>query len=291
MDINRVDRPFFVVGVDHSGTTILYRMLARHPELAWFSQYSLRNGDVRGRTRVPFNGWINRTGRRLTGFTWRKKERWLRPEPREGITIWRSLIPRDYEIRSESDCTPELAERLRAVVRSDLRDWRLERMLIKSPYLSRCVQVLDRAFPDALYLHIVRDGRAVALSNRDRIGEERGLQPREALMESALYWSETVDYLEECAERIGARFRTVRYEDLCQDVHAYVEEALRFAGLEPEGAQLEGVPSTLVPTNDRWLRSCSLDERDLLDRVLGSTLWRWGYQTFGSPLAAAIRRA
>ena len=280
MAIDRVDRPFFVVGVDHSGTTILYRMLARHPELAWFSQYSLRNGVLPGRAWVPLNGWINRVGRRLTGFTWRKKERWVRPEPKEGIAIWRRLIPRDYEIRDESDCTAELAERLRAVVLSDLRDWGLERILIKSPYLTRCVLLLDRAFPDALYLHIVRDGRAVALSNRERIGRERGLGPRDALVEAALYWSETLGYIEECADRMGARFRTIRYEEFCEDVHAFVEDAFRYAGLDPEGARLEGVPRTLVPTNDRWLRSCSLDERGLLDNMLGPTLCRWGYDTF-----------
>ena len=39
-----VTRAIFVVGVEHSGTTILYRMLARHPDLAWLSHYSMRDG-------------------------------------------------------------------------------------------------------------------------------------------------------------------------------------------------------------------------------------------------------
>lgn len=30
-------RVTFVLGVAHSGTTVLYRLLGRHPELGWFS--------------------------------------------------------------------------------------------------------------------------------------------------------------------------------------------------------------------------------------------------------------
>ena len=47
-------RAIFVVGVEHSGTTILYRMLARHPDLAWLSHYSMRDGEIPNRCRVPF---------------------------------------------------------------------------------------------------------------------------------------------------------------------------------------------------------------------------------------------
>jgi len=48
-----------------------------------FSQYSLRDGSMPGRARVPLNVWINRTGRRLAGHTWRKELRFVRPEPTE----------------------------------------------------------------------------------------------------------------------------------------------------------------------------------------------------------------
>ena len=45
--------PVFVFGADHSGTTILYRMLAYHPDLTWLSQFSLRRGEIPGRRRRP----------------------------------------------------------------------------------------------------------------------------------------------------------------------------------------------------------------------------------------------
>lgn len=288
--MNKVDRPTFVVGVDHSGTTILYRMLARHPDLAWFSQYSLRDGTLPGRARVPLNGWINRTGRRLSGFTWRKDLRVVRPEPRECFGIWRRLIPRGDALLYASDCTDEKAERVRSALAAELRAWHLRRMLIKTPYLTRAVLLLNHIFPDAHFVHIVRDGRAVALSNQERIAKEGELAPRDALRKSARYWVETLDYLDECAEHLGSRLTTVRYEDFCQDVHASVAAAFEFCGLDPSEARLDGVPRTLTPTNDRWLNECSAEDRELLDQELGETLPRWGYEPFNRAVRRTTKR-
>jgi hypothetical protein len=45
--------PIFILGAGHSGTTILYKMLSMHPDVAWFSQFSQRDGNVRGRFSIP----------------------------------------------------------------------------------------------------------------------------------------------------------------------------------------------------------------------------------------------
>ena len=37
-----IDRPIFILGNIRSGTTILYNLLATHPEVCWFSNYSDR---------------------------------------------------------------------------------------------------------------------------------------------------------------------------------------------------------------------------------------------------------
>jgi len=33
-----IKKPIFIVGVPRSGTTLLYTLLAQHPELGWFSK-------------------------------------------------------------------------------------------------------------------------------------------------------------------------------------------------------------------------------------------------------------
>ena len=277
--MTEIDRPIFIVGVDHSGTTILYNMMARHPELAWFSQYSLRGGDLPGRMRVPFHGLVNRVGRAAFDFTWRKKNRLLLPEPREGAGIWRRLVPRIEGFLDESDYTDEIADRVRRAFRSELDAWGLERMLVKIPYLTRAMALLDRIFPDALYIHIVRDGRAVSLSNRDRY-MERGHGPFEALRVSARRWVETLDYIEGMEEDLGPRLMTLHYEHFCDDVHGWLQRCIRFSGLSPEHMDLDPIPRALHPTNEKWLSKCPPSEREMLDEVLTPKLRKWGYEPF-----------
>jgi hypothetical protein len=280
-----IDRPVFIVGVDHSGTTILYRMMARHPELAWFSQYSLRGGELPGRRRVPLHAWVNRAGRSMFRFRWQKETPGYLPTPREGAGIWRKLIPRTDGFLHDSDYDEEIAARARSAIRTELDAWRRERMLVKIPYLTRAMQLMDRIFEDALFIHIVRDGRAVALSNQKRFENgERG--PVEALRTSARTWVETLDYVEEMHGRLGARLMTMRYEEFCTDVRGGLREAFRFSQVDPHAVDMDDLPNILRPTNDKWLAGCSPSDRELLDQELGETLQRWGY-----PLFAAVREA
>jgi hypothetical protein len=286
-----IDRPVFIVGVDHSGTTILYRMMARHPELAWFSQYSLRGGELAGRRRMPLHAWVNRMGRSLFRFRWQKETPGYFPTPREGAGIWRKLIPRTDGFLYDSDYDEEMAARARDAVRIELAAWRRDRMLVKIPYLTRAMQLVDRIFDGALFIHIVRDGRAVALSNRKRF-EVEGRTFTEALRTSARTWVETLDYVEGMNARLGARLMTMRYEDLCADVHEGLREAFRFSQVDPDPMDLDidDLPRTLHPTNDNWLTGCSPSDRELLDHDLGGTLKRWGYPRFAEESSARTRR-
>lgn len=265
-----IDRPVFVVGVDHSGTSILYRMLAHHPDLAWFSQYSMRDGEIPARVRVPFGGLINRWARRAVGFTWKKQQKWdsLFPQPIEGSAIWGHLIERRDGFIDAAEYSDELAARARSVIHAELRAWHLDRMLVKQPYLTRAIELLDRIFPDAYFLHIVRDGRAVALSNRERF-VRRGLGPEEALRESAALWVRTLAYVDRVARALGPhRLMLLRYEDFCEDVHDNVLRTLRFCDLDPSRMPLDELPPTLTPTNSRWLSGCSEVDQRILDDEL-----------------------
>lgn len=98
---------------------------------------------------------------------------------------------------------------LRAVFEQFAHTKGFERWGDKTPEYCRHLPVLDELFPHAQYIHIVRDGRDVAVSNF-----KAAFGPKNVL-EAALTWSEQV----KTTERFGAalpsgRFRTVRYEDL-----------------------------------------------------------------------------
>src|SRR4029453_16254041 len=102
--VSRGDSPIFVVGVAHSGTTILHRMLPSHPALPWFSQFSLRSGEIRGRSRIPGAGLMDRRLRSIPHRWQKQKPRFRRPpltpRPGETRTIWADLINHGREFAS-----------------------------------------------------------------------------------------------------------------------------------------------------------------------------------------------
>ena len=99
----------FVLGTAHSGTTILYNMLSLHSDLSWFSQFSQRDGKVKGRIRIPFHALMNRFLRSKFTHDWRKvgggnlsKKRdlgfYLIPKPGEMSSVWKSIEDRNKKI-------------------------------------------------------------------------------------------------------------------------------------------------------------------------------------------------
>ena len=173
--------PVFVFGVDHSGTTILYRMLAYHPDLTWFSQFSLRGGEIPGRRRRLIADRLDSGLRRLP-HPWRKEEtgliRMVIPCPGEEGDVWRYLLGGRVHGRGSYSL------QLDVVQRAEQR----RRVLAKRTAFHRHLGLLRTAFPRARFVHIVRDGRPVALSLRakDLARSRRGAEAMRGDLGAAL---------------------------------------------------------------------------------------------------------
>jgi len=56
----------FIVGNPLSGSSMLYRLLSYHRDLAWFSQWTLRDGSTGPeRKKIPFARVLDKEGRRF----------------------------------------------------------------------------------------------------------------------------------------------------------------------------------------------------------------------------------
>src|SRR5690554_5553188 len=100
---------FLVFGAQHSGTTLLLKFLAMHPDLAWFSQWSQRDGRFPERRRIFGARPVDRMLRRFFRFSWEKVDRvglqrYLPADPGEEETIWRPLVlgPESIEERARA---------------------------------------------------------------------------------------------------------------------------------------------------------------------------------------------
>ena len=242
----------------------------------------MRGGEIPNRPRVPFYSPINRLGTKLLRTSWRKDFgifTMVVPNPDEGQQIWNYLLPNTKKFLTEDDYTEALAQRIVSFCEQECRSWRKRRLLVKLPRLSRAVLLLNRVFPNANFIHIIRDGKAVALSNEHKFARSPLGRPL-ALRESAEYWKETIFHLQSAGEKIGDRFEIIKYESLCQDVRGVVSSIMKSTGLTETDTVLEELPATLSITNERQYERCSSESMRLLNDILQPTLAEHGYSPF-----------
>lgn len=173
------------------------------------------------------------------------------------------------------------------------------------------VALLARLFPEARFIHIIRDGRDVALSLTDLWFARQGVG------EAALFWRRRVRAGRTAGRRLDpSRYREVRYEDLIADPQSVVADLCAFADLAFEPGMLEffergdevvartGKPQLhqgllLPPTSGLrdWSSQMGEDDLVMFESLAGDLLSELGYHRArpnGSPgvrMRAARARA
>lgn len=270
------------MGVEHSGTTILHKMLGQHPDVCWFSQFSMRGGEIPTRRRLPFYRQINSVGRRLYPPSWKKVfgiTTKLFPVPMEPHKIWDYLLPNEKQFFDENDYDEAAAERMRKIVNLACTYWKKNVHVIKLPRLTRATRLLAKVFPDAYFVYIIRDGKAVALSNKEKF-MWRGGTPDDALKRSAEFWKDVVTYFKGSEDSIRGRLITVRYNEFCMDVRGHLRNILDFIGIPTDDQFFEQFPERLEVTNKRHFSDCTPEEKKIINDAIGDTLVEFGYKKF-----------
>jgi LPS sulfotransferase NodH len=112
----------------------------------------------------------------------------------------------------------------------------------KTPMYMQHVSLLERLFPDALFVHLIRDGRDAALSflqMPEGIVTRTWAHPRSAAG-FACQWRTELRAARSLGQRLGAsRYLEVRYEDLVGDPPAVVRSICEFAGLSFDPGMLD----------------------------------------------------
>jgi len=263
-------RPTYVYGTAHSGTTILYNFLALHPDFAWFSQYSHRDGTVPGRRTVPMAHAADRVLRSVRTHDWHKRRhkrtstRRLVPKPQEAYHILKYVVA--------APTHAEAASRMRRLVDEECRRLGRTAFLAKPLPMMGHLDVLQAAHRHARMIHIVRDGRAVAASIKEKFMRS-GESSREGAELAAARW---LGVLEE-VEQLQLPVVTLRYEDFCADVHGSLRGMLEYAGLDASTFPFAGIPTALTPTNEGRLREFGPGELEAVQSAQAPALRRLGY--------------
>ena len=282
-------KPIFIIGVARSGTTLLYNLVATHPELCWFSHLTDNHSEIKQLPilhrvlDVPIIG--DRMKRRVIDG----ERFWLTPS--EGVHIYREYCGFEHARKTtEDDLTAEMEESFKDIVTSHLRLTGRSRFVTKRPGNNQRIRVINKMFPDAYYVHIIRDGRAVASSLlsvgwwRDvdvwwfgqKAGkwEEMGKDPVELW---ALHWQRDIEEIRQNKHLFEDRYLELRYEDLVQDTRGTVGKITRFCGLNQTSfvsndaslAFSESLPESLPNMNYKWEERFDGAQKLILRETIG----------------------
>lgn len=270
------NRPVFVIGCERSGTTLLRAMLTAHPHIA-----------------IPYEA---ERLKHLFPKPW--KLVWTRKDVPQAVETFLSHPNvRFWKLETQAvlrelgtDEHVSFAEVVRATYRAYARGQGKPRWGDKTTKNTFDALRIARMYPEAQFVHIVRDGRDVYLSWLNVDWKSRPLD------ESAVRWATWV-WAAAQGERLGRdRYCVLLYEDLLARPRAELQRLCRFLG-EPfapemlEYHKLEG----LVPEKQRagvhrlvstppdgsrafgWRRALPNAERRTFDRIAGAMLVKYGY--------------
>ena len=303
-------RPIFIIGCPRSGTTVTLHIMGCHEQVAWVSDflnrsparfstirrnrlYDLPHAGIRlylARTQGPRRALPGRLMRHL-------------PVPMEAWSFWNEHLPgftweeggnTPPRRRTADDMSSERASAIRDAVRAICHHHCRERFLSKYTDFPR-IRYLSRAFPDALFVHVLRDGRAVAASYLERIeraafqawhwntrewwttGWPQAWRTQWAIEGEtpasfvAFQWKFFVNQIRQDADAIAGeqRYLEVRYGDIIRSPASTFQRIFEFCDLPASRRvdwYLERV--TLHDMNVKWRARFSDQERRMLSRVI-----------------------
>lgn len=174
----------------------------------------------------------------------------------------------------------------------------------KTPGYVNHIELLGSIFPEAKFVHIIRDGRDVALGYLDR--DEWGPS---TVAEAALYWKSRVSRGRSGGASLGpARYLEVRYEDLVDEPEKTTQRVCEFIGLDYRDEMLRfhergaefiatsntpdafaGLAKPVTKGMRDWRTQMASDDVALFEAIAGDLLGSLGYERLHGTPSPALR--
>ena len=200
---DRLRPPVFVIGAPRSGTTYLIEVLNKHEDVLITNELRVMTFMNRVFSRTASDKWILLNGRKqfiqhLYDEMPIVIEDFYRSLGASESTIWGDKNPH----YADSKTDPE------------------------------CLGLIDRMFPNAQFINIVRDGRAVVASllNRGWVEFEEAID----------VWKRHVTHADQFIQTVGSeRAVTIRYEDIVNDAIRTTDGVFEFLGLTASNSVIQ----------------------------------------------------
>lgn len=276
---SRKNAPVFVLGCPRSGTTLLYDMLLSAGGFAVylaesnvFNVLAMRFGDLRSLSNRQklLRVWLGSKLYRATG-----------------------LEPAQIEKKVLAECRNP-ADFLQIVMDELTRVQGMQRWAENSPECLLHLPLIKQLIPNALVIHIIRDGRDVATSlERVRYVRPFPWEERQNLIGSGVYWEWIVQRGRSYGKLLGADYMELNFEDLIASpqptlnrVGEFLEHPLDYGRIQKVAYGSVSKPNTSFKSESntsfnpvgRWKKSFSPERLERFERMMGETLKQLGYR-------------
>jgi hypothetical protein len=292
-----------------SGTTLIHESFSARSDVAWFSRPlnriprfpSVTVLERLGTLHPALQSTIHRSDQIGPGLRRLRRLERVRLGPTEGIPVWEhwfgGRITGDFRLGERADDSVRRGahELLAKLLRYQGRD-RFVAKLTGPGHIT----FLDSIFEDALFLHVIRDGRAVVNSlmgfpawrdsfrarapawengiTADQLREWRqsGGSPH---VLAAIEWRTVIETTRaEAAQLEPGRYTELRYEDFLADPHAKLDEVSAFCRLPRDSEAHRFVDRRdLRDMNYRWREQMGAAEIEGVEARVGDLLAELGY--------------
>lgn len=274
----RTGAPVFVVGFMRSGTSLLWAMLDAHPKLAMSldSMFIPRFWTIR--SRYGTNDHLD--ARRLVSdvMSFPRVREWELPE---------GVVSATLETLGESS----FADAVRAVFEMYAKAQGKPAWGDKTPGYVIRMPLLASLFPDARFVHVIRDGRDATLSCMDR-----GVIASNVAVGADRWRQRASQGMAEGRSLGSRRYLEVRYEELVADPSGALTSVCEFLGLEFDARMLGYMDRAIsvVPERSRyrhdnlakpptpglrdWRRDMSSSDVAVFESIAGHLLDELGYE-------------
>lgn len=276
---DRSRAPVFVLGCPRSGTTLLYHMLL---SAGGFRIYRTESS-VFNVLRPCFGDLAHAENRRRLMDAWTQSKLF----ERSGLDM------QDIRTKVMSDCR-SAGDFLRIVMEEISRRQNVARWADCTPEHLLYIPEIKKAFPSALVIHIIRDGRDVALS----LEKQRWIRPllpgsESPLLAAGFFWEWIVRHGRAYGRDIAPDYLEIRFEELVQSpretlrtVSTFIEHDLDYDRIQERAIGSVKNPNTSFEASprgadfapvERWKAIFPGDNLAKFEELVGGTLRDLGY--------------
>ena len=268
--------PVFVIGCSRSGTTLLYHMLLSSGNFAVYRMESKVFTLLEPRF-CPLSKPRNK--RRMLDV-WYNTRLYTRS----------GLEPSEIEPRIMAECQNG-GDFLRIIMEEMCRKQGVRRWAETTPEHLLYMRRIKETIPNALIVHVIRDGRDVALS-WERLSQIRRLpwDRKRAAMAAGIYWEWIVNKGRQAGRTLGGDYIEVHYEDLVRkpaevlkNLEPFIEHDLNYERITQVGIGSVSAPNTAFQDDQRspigrWMTDLSQEDLATFEGLVGGTLEELGYE-------------